>query len=146
MVLYRSGGEILCCNMMDLSSMDPGCHVVGRKSLRAVGWAAAGEEKLVFSRFWRSRIPSGTSVRRRFRLEFGDPSVESARCTRVGLRRGAGPRRGRLLPADASAGARPQGHHQPMPHETDPAASSAAGRATESATDAAGIQGTSAPT
>ena len=75
-----------------------------------------GEEKLVFSRFWRS---DPSRVRRSGGTGLGLAiSIEDARLHQGRLEAWGEPGQGRLLPADAAAGARPQGDHQPAADET----------------------------
>ncbi|OOK81582.1 histidine kinase-, DNA gyrase B-, and HSP90-like ATPase family protein [Mycobacterium kansasii] len=93
-----------------------------------------GEEKLVFSRFWRA---DPSRVRRSGAPGWVWRSASRTRgYTRAGWKPGGtGP--GLLLPADAAAGARPQGDHQPVAHETDPA--------TRPTAECAGTEGSAAP-
>ena len=75
-----------------------------------------GEEKLVFSRFWRS---DPSRVRRSGGTGLGLAiSIEDARLHQGRLEAWGEPGKGRLLPADAAAGARAQGHHQSAATET----------------------------
>ena len=75
-----------------------------------------GEEKLVFSRFWRSD-PSRVRRIRRNRARAGDQ--RRGRATAPGPAGSLGrARQRRLLPAHPAAGAGTQGHHQPAADET----------------------------
>ena len=75
-----------------------------------------GEEKLVFSRFWRS---DPSRVRRSGGTGLGPGHQHRGRPTAPGPAGGLGrARQGRLLPADPAAGAGPQGHDEPASAET----------------------------
>ena len=75
-----------------------------------------GEEKLVFSRFWRS---DPSRVRRSGGTGSGPGDQHRGRPAAPGPAGGVGRAgQGRLLPADAAAGARPQGDDEPAADET----------------------------